>query len=80
MVTPRKPKPVPLSKWIEAVVRLLSGIAAVPGPIELHPYQVAIADTLAEPKIERVSKSARVSSVDCFWPNFRRRADNHFGR
>jgi phage terminase large subunit GpA-like protein len=52
----------PLSRWLEEVVRLPSGIAAEPGPIKLHPYQRAIADAVVDPKVERVSvlKSARI--------------------
>jgi hypothetical protein len=39
---------VPLSKWLEQVIRLPSGIASVPGPIKLHPYQRGIADEVIE--------------------------------
>jgi hypothetical protein len=55
-------RPKPLSRWIEDVIRLPSGIAAVPGPLKLHPYQRAIADAIADPKVERVSllKSVRI--------------------
>jgi phage terminase large subunit GpA-like protein len=62
MVRVIKKRLEPLSKWLEEVVRLPAGIAAVPGPITLHPYQRAIADALADPKVERVSvlKSSRV--------------------
>jgi phage terminase large subunit GpA-like protein len=47
---------------MEGLVRLPSGIAAVAGPIRLHPYQRAIADAIADPKVERISvlKSARI--------------------
>jgi hypothetical protein len=43
-------------------VRLPGNIAAVPGPLKLHPYQRAIADAIADPKVERISvlKSARI--------------------
>jgi phage terminase large subunit GpA-like protein len=59
-VTPQRP--VPLSAWIEDNIRLPAGISAVAGPIKLHPYQRAIADAIADPKVERVTviKSARV--------------------
>lgn len=62
MVERRKRRPVPLSNWLEKVVCLPSGIAAEFGPLKLHPYQQAIADAMADPKVERVSviKSARV--------------------
>ena len=55
-------RPAPLSRWLEQVVRLPAGLAAVSGPLRLHPYQRQIADALADPKVERVSvlKSARV--------------------
>lgn len=54
--------PAPLNKWLEEVVRLLSGITADAGPLHLHPYQRAMADAMADPSIERVSvmKSARI--------------------
>jgi phage terminase large subunit GpA-like protein len=60
-VTPKR-RATPLPAWIEANLRLPAGIAAEPGPIKLHPYQRAIADAIADPKIERVSviKSARI--------------------
>ena len=52
----------PLSRWIEANVRLPAGVTADPGPIKLYPYQRGIADAVADPKIERVSvlKSPRI--------------------
>jgi Phage terminase large subunit (GpA) len=58
---------LPLSRWLEHVVRLPGGIAATPGPLGLHPYQRAIADAIADPKVERVSvlKSARVGFTTC---------------
>jgi hypothetical protein len=40
----RKHRAEPLSEWMECVVRLPRGIASVPGPLKLHPYQRAIAD------------------------------------
>ena len=62
MVRVIRKRPVPLSQWIEDVVSLPAGIASAPGPLRLHPYQRAIADAIADPKVERVSvlKSARV--------------------
>ena len=52
----------PLSEWIEANVRLPEGLAAVPGPIRLYPYQRGIADSIGDPTVERVTvvKAARV--------------------
>lgn len=62
MVRVARKRPEPLSRWLEGVVCLPSGIASAPGPLRLHPYQSAIADAIADPTIERVSviKSARV--------------------
>jgi hypothetical protein len=59
MVRVIRKRPIPLSRWLEEVVRLPSGIAAVPGPLTLHPFQRAIADAIADPKIERVQKANR---------------------
>lgn len=52
----------PLSHWVEENLRLPSAISAVSGPIQPYPYQRAILDAIADPKVERVSviKSARV--------------------
>jgi phage terminase large subunit GpA-like protein len=54
--------PKALFRWMEDNIRLPAGIAALPGPIKLHPYQRGIADAIADPKVERVSvlKSARI--------------------
>ncbi len=62
MVQVKPKRPDSLSKWLEEVVFLPAGLAAVPGLLKLHPYQRAIADAIADPKIERVSvlKSARI--------------------
>ena len=51
-----------LSNWAERVICLPSAVAAEPGKLKLHPYQRAIADAIADPRVERVSvlKSARV--------------------
>jgi phage terminase large subunit GpA-like protein len=59
-LAPKRPKR--LSHWLEDVVRLPAGIAAAPAPLKLHPYQRAIADAIADPKVERVTviKSARI--------------------
>jgi phage terminase large subunit GpA-like protein len=60
-------RPAPLSTWLEDVIRLPTGLAAVPGPLALHPYQRAIADAMADPAVERVSviKSARIGFTTC---------------
>src|SRR5829696_1751402 len=56
------PERLPLSAWIEAHVVLPSGTTAVPGPMRLWPYQRAIADSIADPAVERVTlvKAARI--------------------
>ena len=43
MVATAKAKPEPLPCWIERVIQLPPGAAAVPGPIRLYPYQRGIA-------------------------------------
>jgi phage terminase large subunit GpA-like protein len=57
----RPPPLEPLSTWLEANLRLPQGLAAEGGPIRLWKTQQAIADTLADPEIERITlvKSAR---------------------
>ena len=56
------PPRLPLSSWIEANVVLPSGTTAVPGPMRMWPYQRAIADSIADPAVERVTlvKAARI--------------------
>lgn len=58
----RPPPKLDLSEWAEANVRLPSSIAAQPGPLRLWPHQRAIADSMGDPRVERVTvlKSARV--------------------
>lgn len=58
----RPPAKRPLSEWVEENVRLPSSIAAQPGPLQLWPHQRAIADSIGDPDVERVSvlKSARI--------------------
>src|SRR5215207_1859910 len=48
-------KRLSLSEWIEAHVRLPQGTTAVPGPMRLWPYKRAIADSIADPAVERVT-------------------------
>ncbi len=57
----RPPPQESLSQWIERVVRLPQGLAAEPGPVTLWPYQRAIADSIGDPNVERVTflKSVR---------------------
>ena len=56
------PERLPLSAWIAASVRLPQGTTAVPGPMRLWPYQRAIADSIGNPEVERVTlcKAARI--------------------
>lgn len=58
----RPPEKIALSKWTEKHVRLPSSLSAQPGQMRLWPHQVAIADSIGDPSVERVSilKSARV--------------------
>ena len=49
------PERLPLSAWIAASVRLPQGTTAVPGPMRLWPYQRAIADSIGNPEVERVT-------------------------
>ena len=44
-----------LALWIEGNVRLSHGTTAVPGPMRLWPYQRAIADSIGDAAIERVT-------------------------
>src|SRR5688572_364478 len=57
------PERLPLSEWIEANIRLPQATTAIPGPMKLWPYQRAIADSIADPAVERVTllKAARIS-------------------
>lgn len=51
-----KPQPrLKLSDWMESAMRLPEGVSATPGPVRLWPYQRAIADTISDPAIERVT-------------------------
>ena len=56
------PPRLPLSEWIERNVVLPQGTTAVPGAMRLWPYQRAIADSIADPDVERVTlcKAARI--------------------
>ena len=51
-----------LSEWIESELRLPAGVSAIPGPVRLWPFQRAIADSIGDPGVERVTvvKSVRV--------------------
>lgn len=44
-----------LSEWIEQSLVLPEGVSALPGPIQLYPFQRAIADAIGDPAIERVT-------------------------
>jgi phage terminase large subunit GpA-like protein len=65
----------PLSTWIEDVVRLPVGLAAEPGPIKLTPFMVEIADSIADPRVERITlqKSTRIG-----WTTLMGAAVGHF--
>ena len=56
------PPRLPLSVWIAQSIVLPEGLCATPGPMRLYPYQVAIADAIGDPEIERVTlqKAARI--------------------
>lgn len=58
----RPPQKLALSEWVEGNVYLPSSIAAHPGRLRLWPHQRAIADSIGDPTVERVSvlKSVRV--------------------
>lgn len=58
----RPPAKIRLSDWTESHVRLPSSLSAQPGLMRLWPHQRAIADSIGDPGVERVSilKSARV--------------------
>jgi len=62
MVTVTPKRPLPLSKWIEATIRLPLGLSAERGPIKLAPYMREIADAIGDPRVERGTglKSARI--------------------
>jgi phage terminase large subunit GpA-like protein len=51
----RPPSLEPLSRWVEANLRLPIGLSAEPGLIKLWPYQRGIADAIGDPEIERVT-------------------------
>ncbi len=53
---------VSLADWIENTMLLPQGVSANPGPIRLSAYMRAIADSMGDPGVERVSivKSARI--------------------
>ena len=44
-----------LSDWIERHVMLPSDVSALPGPVQLWPFQREIADAIGDPAIERVT-------------------------
>ena len=48
------PPRIALSDWIEANIKLLEGVSALPGAVRLWPYQREIADAISDPAIERV--------------------------
>ncbi|KTQ95133.1 terminase [Aureimonas ureilytica] len=58
----RPPQKIALSDWCEANVHLPSSLSSQPGRMRLWPHQRAIADSIGDPTVERVSvlKSVRV--------------------
>ena len=62
LATLRPPARIRLSAWIEASVCLPRGLSASPGPMRLWAHQRAIADSIGDASVERVSvlKSARI--------------------
>lgn len=56
------PPQLPLSKWIEANLRLPASVGALPGPLRLYQYQKGIADAISDPAVEKVTlvKAAQV--------------------
>jgi len=55
----RPPPQLPLSEWLEAHLRLPSGLSAEGGLIGPWPTQKGIADALADPSIERTNASQK---------------------
>lgn len=49
------PRRVRLSQWIEEEIRLPEGLSALPGPVQLWPFQREIADAIGDRSIERVT-------------------------
>ncbi|GGD12001.1 terminase [Aureimonas glaciei] len=58
----RPPAKIALSKWCEESIVLPSSLSSQPGRMRLWPHQRAIADSIGDPTVERVSvlKSVRV--------------------
>jgi phage terminase large subunit GpA-like protein len=44
-----------LSEWIESEIRLPEGVSALPGRVKLWPYQPAIADSIGDSTVPRVT-------------------------
>ena len=49
------PERLVLSEWVERSIHLTSSIAATPGRMRLWPHQRAIADSIGDPAVERVT-------------------------
>ncbi|MCF6232081.1 MAG: phage terminase large subunit family protein [Rhodobacteraceae bacterium] len=58
----RPPKRLNLADWVESNVNLPSSIAAQPGRLRLWPHQRALANSIGDPNVERVTvlKSVRI--------------------
>jgi len=58
-----RPPPIEsLPQWIERIVRLPEGLAAEPGKVTLWPPQIAIAESIGDPEVERVTVLKAVRS------------------
>ena len=68
MVVVKRKRPVPLSTWLEEVVRLPAGIAAVPGPLHLHPLKTSSVVTAFTRQVTRMRST--ISRVTLGFPPF----------
>ena len=50
----RPPAKRPLSEWIEDELKIPAEVTALPGKVQLWPFQREIADAIGDPTIERV--------------------------
>lgn len=58
----RPPPNVPLAEWIESTVRIPASASALPGRMELWPFQRGWCEAIEDPEIERITicKGARI--------------------
>ena len=52
------PPRLQLSEWIESNIRLPEGVSALPGAIQLYPYQRDIADAISDPGVKPRPRSS----------------------